>query len=31
VQKQLKEFVLEKADKTRLKEWAAVDVDGVAV
>jgi nucleolar pre-ribosomal-associated protein 1 len=31
VQKQLKEFVLEKADKTRLKEWAAVDVGGVAV
>lgn len=31
VQKKLKEFVLAKADKTRLKEWAAVDVDGVAV
>jgi len=31
MQKKLKEFVLERADKTRLKEWAAVDVDGVAV
>lgn len=31
VQKKLKEFVLEKADKPRLKEWAGVEVDGVAV
>ena len=31
VQKKLKEFVLEKADKVRLKEWAGVEVDGVAV
>jgi nucleolar pre-ribosomal-associated protein 1 len=31
VQKKLKEFVLEKADKVRLKEWAGVEVEGVAV
>jgi hypothetical protein len=31
VQKKLKEFVLEKADKIRLKEWAGVEVEGVAV
>lgn len=31
VQKKLKEFVLDKADKVRLKEWAGVEVDGVAV
>jgi len=31
VQKKLKDFVLEKADKVRLKEWAGVEVDSVAV
>lgn len=31
VQKKLKEFVLEKADKIRLKDWAGVEVEGVAV
>lgn len=28
VQKKLREFVLEKADKSRLKDWAGVEVDG---
>jgi nucleolar pre-ribosomal-associated protein 1 len=31
VQNKLKEFVLEKADKIRLKEWAGVEIEGVAV
>jgi nucleolar pre-ribosomal-associated protein 1 len=31
VQKRLREFVLEKADKVRLKEWAGVDVEGEAL
>lgn len=31
VQKKLREFVLDKADKGRLQDWAGVKVDGVAV
>lgn len=31
LQKRLREFVLEKADKDRLKDWAGVEVDGMDV